>query len=520
MIVFLLRRIRFYFDFKKNRKASERRILLVYPKYPDTFWSFKHALWFIGKKAAHIPLGLLTVAAMIPKKWSIKLIDMNVSKLKDKHIRWADYVFISAMSVQADSARDVIARCKKLNVRTVAGGPLFTSTPEKFEGVADHLILNEAEVTFPRFLNDLQKEKAKKLYKAGEKEWADMKKSPVPLWHLVNLKKYASTCIQYSRGCPYDCEFCDITVLCGRVPRTKTKEQIIDELNRIYRLGWKGSVFFVDDNFIGNKKKLKEEILPAIEEWMKEKKYPFAFFTQASIELADHEDLMEGMIKAGFDIVFVGIETPNEQSLIECNKFQNKDRDLLESVKKIQKAGLQVQGGFIVGFDNDPPTIFDTQIKFIQESGVVTAMVGLLNALPRTRLYKRLKKENRLLEDTTGDNTDSTINFKPKMDPAVLVEGYHKIVRFIYEPKNYYARVRNFLRTYNPKQTKVFHFRPDRFEALIKSVFRLGIIGKERFQYWKLFFWILFNRPKFFPLAITFSIYGYHFRKVFEQSLR
>lgn len=490
------------------------KILLVYPYFPDSFWSFRHALKFILKKASSPPLGLLTVAAMLPEEYEKKLIDMNVSNLDDKDLMWADLVFISAMAIQRESVEKVITRCKSIGVKIVAGGPLFTTGYEEFNDI-DYLVLGEAEITLPMFLEDLKNGCPKHIYTSDQ--WADIRKTPIPLWSLINVNRYASINIQYSRGCPFNCEFCDITLLCGHVPRTKDREQIIRELESIYSCGFRGGVFFVDDNFIGNKRKLKNEILPAIVEWMEIRKHPFSFVTQASIELSDNEELMDLMVKAGFDTVFVGIETPNEQSLAECSKFQNKNRDLLASVKKIHKAGLQVQAGFIVGFDNDPITIFDTQIKFIQSSGIVTAMVGLLNALPRTKLYQRLEKEKRLIKDTSGDNTDFSINFIPKMNYDILIDGYKKILRTVYSPKHYYKRVKTFLKDYIPPKKRMLNLKLNYFYALLKSMLILGIIGKERFQYWKLFFWTMFKRPRLFPMAITFSIYGFHFRKVFEK---
>ncbi len=321
--------------------------------------------------------------------------------------------------------------------------------------------------------------------------------------------------IQYSRGCPYNCEFCDIIVLNGQRPRTKSKEQILSELDAIYRRGWRGSVFFVDDNFIGNKKKLKKEILPSLIEWMRQKKFPFYFFTEASINLSDDEDLMRSMVQAGFRRVFIGIETPNQDSLTECNKFLNKNRDLLDCVKKIQSYGLEVQGGFIVGFDNDTPSIFEKQIKFIQNSGIVTAMVGLLNAPRGTRLYQRLKEEGRLLKSTTGNNTDFSLNFIPKMNHETLISGYRKIIDTIYSPKHYYQRVKIFLKQYKPKKfDKKAYFKFYYFYAFLKSIWHLGIKGKERFHYWKLIAWTLARRPRFIGLSVSFAIYGFHFRKI------
>ncbi len=486
-------------------------ILLVYPMYPDTFWSFKHALKFVSKKASFPPLGLLTVAAMLPEDWNKKLIDMNANSLEDEDILWADYVFISAMSVQSKSANEVIARCKKLNTKIVAGGPLFTSSYENYEDV-DHLVLNEAEITFPQFLSDLEKGIPKHKYTSNE--WADITTTPLPRWDIVPIKNYTSMNLQYSRGCPFDCDFCDITVLYGRKPRTKTKEQVIDELDTLFFTGWRGPVFFVDDNFIGNKAKLKREILPAITEWMEKRKNPFYLNTEVSINLADDEQLMQLMVKAGFEAVFVGIETPNDESLIECNKPQNRNRDLISSIKKIQRFGLEVQGGFIVGFDNDPPSIFEKLANFIQESGIVTAMVGLLNAPKGTKLQKRLEDEGRMLKDFTGNNTDFSINFIPKMDSKELLDGYQKILNKIYSPKYFYERVMRFMKTFEPKKKKVFHLNPNYILALFRSIFKLGVIGEERIYYWKLFFWSLFRKPQLFSLAILFTIYGFHFKKI------
>ncbi len=490
------------------------KILLVFPEYPETFWSFKHALKFIFKKATHPPLGLLTVASMIPKEWDKRLVDMNVDKLTDRDIAWADYVFISATTIQKKSVTSIIARCKALKVKIVAGGPLFTSCYDEYENI-DHLVLNEAENTFPEFLQDLRSSNARHIYRSHK--WAHLKQTPIPAWKLLKLKKYASMSIQYSRGCPFACDFCDIPLLFGNKPRVKNKHQIIAELESLYTYGWRGTVFFVDDNFIGNKTDLKKEILPAVAAWMKKRNYPFTFMTQASVNLADDDELMDLMVEAGFNTVFVGIETPDEGSLSECGKRQNTNRDLVVCVKKIQSAGLQVQGGFIVGFDHDPLTIFERQIRFIQDSGIVTAMVGLLNAVRGTALYRRLQKENRLLTDASGDNTDCSINFMPKMRYEALIDGYKRIVRTIYSPDYFYARVKKFLAEYKPPHIGLSKLQFHDVKAFIMSIVVLGIKGKERFYYWRLFLWCVTSRPRLTPLAVTFAIYGFHFRKVFER---
>jgi radical SAM superfamily enzyme YgiQ (UPF0313 family) len=352
------------------------KILFVYPEFPDTFWSFKHALRFVHKKAGAPPLGLLTVAAMLPSDWEKRLVDLNVTHLTDESLVWADYVFVSAMVVQRESAQAVIRRCKAAGVKVVAGGPLFTMEYDQFPDV-DYFVLNEAEATLPPFLQDLERGEVKRVYTSTE--FPEIQQTPVPLWHLSELKYYETISIQFSRGCPFNCDFCNVTSLLGHRPRTKTADQIVSELDRIYALGWRKNIFFVDDNFIGNKKIIKTILLPALIEWRKGKN-GMPFSTEVSINLADDPELLSLMVRAGFDTVFVGIETPSEESLTECSKNQNKGRDLVESVRVLQRAGLQVQGGFIVGFDSDSPSIFQQQIDFIQKSGIVTAMVGLLQA--------------------------------------------------------------------------------------------------------------------------------------------
>lgn len=490
------------------------KILLVYPLYPETFWSFRYALKFIGRKASFPPLGLLTVAAMLPGEWEKRLVDLNVRPLADKEIAWADYVFISAMTIQRKSTQEVIARCRRLGVKTVAGGPLFTACHDDYPEV-DHLVLGEAELTLPPFLADLHNGRVRHMY--TDDRWADLTGTPIPLWDLIDVRNYAAMNIQYCRGCPFDCEFCDITALFGRRPRSKTQEQLIAELDSLYTRGWRGAIFFVDDNFIGDKGKLKREVLPAIIDWMDRKEHPFYFYTEASIDLADDPRLMEMMVRAGFEEVFIGIETPYEEGHAESGKVQNRNRDLLASVKSIQRAGLQVHGGFIVGFDSDPPSIFDRQILFIQESGIVTAMVGLLSAIRGTKLHERLNQEGRLLGDDTGNNMDSDVNFVPRMEVKELIGGYRTILDTIYLPKNYYQRVIRLLREYRPLHLGKFHLQPGYVGALFKSILFLGIIGRERFHYWKLFFWSLARCPRLFPLAITYAIYGFHFRKVAEK---
>jgi radical SAM superfamily enzyme YgiQ (UPF0313 family) len=490
------------------------RILFVNPQCPDTFWSFKYALKFISKKAAFPPLGLLTVAAMVPETWEKRLVDMNVTKLNDEDIKWADYVFLTAMAVQRESAISVINQCNRLGIKIVAGGPLFTSEYTDISGV-DHFILNEAEITLPPFIQDIQNGCPQHIYTSEEKP--ALEQTPLPLWKLVNTRQYSSMSVQYSRGCPFDCEFCDIVFLNGRIPRTKSSPQLIREFEALYKIGWRGSVFIVDDNFIGNKNKLKSDILPAVISWMKQNKYPFTLYTEASINLSDDDDLIKLMIEANFKMVFIGIETPNADSLAECGKIQNKQRDMVESVKKLQVFGLQVQGGFIVGFDSDPHSIFDSMIYFIQKSGIATAMVGLLNAPTGTKLYKRLQKENRIAGTFSGNNTELSTNLIPKMNLNLLLEGYQKIISTIYSPKFYHERIKTFLRNYKPSKFSIPSLNMADLKAFLRSIWTLGIKEKGRTYYWKMLGWTIIHRPRNFSTAVTLLIHGFHFRKISEN---
>jgi radical SAM superfamily enzyme YgiQ (UPF0313 family) len=485
------------------------RALLIYPEFPDTFWSFKHALKFIRRRAVLPPLGLVTIAPMLPKTWELRLVDCNVTDLRDEDLEWADYALISAMTVQRESTHRLVGRLKAAGLPVIAGGPLFTIAPEEFAEV-DHLVLNEAEVTLPLLLADLAAGTPQPIYRSDERP--AIAATPVPRWDLLDMRRYASMAIQFSRGCPHNCEFCNVTALLGHRVRTKTAAQIVAELDSMYAAGWRDKIFFVDDNFIGNQRYLKSQLLPALLKWQQAHQGTH-FYTEASVNLVDDPELMRMMVAAGFDTVFVGIETPDEAGLAEAGKKQNRGRDLVSAVKEIQRAGLQVQGGFIVGFDSDTAAIFQRQIDFIQRSGIVTAMVGLLQAPPGTPLFRRLQGEGRLCGVLSGDNVDGETNIVPKMSLEALRDGYHAIMKGIYAPKPYYQRVRTFLREYQPPSL------PTRLDtqyvlAFFRSVLRLGIIGRERVQYWRLLAWTVVRRPRMFQLAVTLAIYGHHFRKV------
>jgi radical SAM superfamily enzyme YgiQ (UPF0313 family) len=490
------------------------KILLVFPQIPTTFWSFHNALKFISKKSSEPPLGLLTIAALLPQNWEKRLIDMNVSSLLDEHIQWADYVFLTGMNVQRQSFKEVVHHCNRLNTPVVAGGPMVTTDGTVFEGV-DHYVLNEAENTLPLFLADLQTGSIKHVYSSTE--YPSISKTPSPLWDLLEMDRYASISIQYSRGCPFDCEFCSITTLNGHMPRTKSRNQLLKELELLYEQGWRGRVFIVDDNFIGNKRKLKDDILPALIKWQENFDYPFRFMTEVSINLADDDKLLNLMVQAGFNSAFIGIETVDSESLTECGKSQNKNRDMVKSVQKLHRRGIVVSGGFIVGFDNDPGSIFEQQINFIQNSGIVTAMVGLLNAIPGTRLFQRLKSEKRILSDFEGNNMDGSLNFIPKMNQQALMNGYKSILKTIYSHKEYYRRIKTFLKEYNPPLYKNSLPSKNEILAFFKSLWILGIVEKGRRYFWSLILTSIIKYPTKFALAVKMAIYGFHFRRVIES---
>lgn len=488
------------------------RALLVYPEFPATYWSFKYALKFVGKKSAFPPLGLITVASMLPSDWELKLVDMNVARLRARDVEEADVVFLSAMSVQRESAEKTIRFCQGLGRPVVCGGPLFSCEPDKFE-YADCRVLYEGEVNIPDFIRDFTAGRMKKVY--DRRDYPQMDSAPIPRWDLVDVGKYAGMCLQFSRGCPFDCDFCNVTSLFGRAPRTKSAEQVIAELDAICATGWKQAVFFVDDNFIGNKPYLKSDLLPAIIKWQRSRRVKIPFFTEASINLADDDALMSLMRVAGFDSVFIGIETPDEASLQSCNKKQNRGRDMIECVKKIQGYGMQVQAGFIVGFDTDTDGVFQRQIDFIQKSGIVIAMVGILQAPVGTKLYARMKEAGRIVSEWSGNNVASATNIATKMNLETLSRGYRMIFEKIYSHDGYYGRIREFLKNYEVPEVRSPVSLSD-IAAFAKANLRLGVFSAGRFAYWRLLAWVLLKRRALLPEAVRLSIMGLHFRKVYR----
>jgi radical SAM superfamily enzyme YgiQ (UPF0313 family) len=485
--------------------------LLIYPEWPDTYWSFKHVLPFQGKRAAYAPLSLLTVAALLPKHWRTRLVDMNVQSLSEADLKWADVALLSGMLVHKADLIALLKRCRARGLRTVIGGPITTSL-DTLIPLADHIVAGEAEDLIAELAQDLEHGRAKPLYRASE--LPSLQRTPPPDLSLINPRHYSSMAIQYSRGCPFNCEFCDIIEVYGRRPRTKTVAQVMTELDVLYDRNWRGSVFFVDDNFIGNKKNVKE-LLPAVADWNIRRGRPFSFFTEASINLADDTELLCSMQEAGFHRVFVGIETPDEASLKEAQKLQNTRRSLLDSVRRLQQYGLEVMAGFIVGFDNDTEAIFDRQVKFINEAAIPLAMVGLLQALPGTQLYRRLFKEGRIVGEANGDNTGGGINFRPNMDLNRLLEGYRSVMKRIYDRDSYYERVRTFLDHYQPG-TRVRRTVSDYF-AFLQSMVRQGVLDSERSSYWKFLLDAATKYRHAFGTAVTLAIMGHHFRAITDN---
>lgn len=487
-------------------------VLLVYPRYPNTFWSFRHAVRFLGKKAAFPPLGLLTVAAMLPPDWQLRLVDLNVRALHERDIAWADMVFVSAMIVQKDSAQEVLTRAKAFGKRTVVGGPYFTSCDRHAVRGVDHFVLNEAEVTLPPFLADLREGTPKEVYVSEDKP--NLAKTPTPRWDLIRLKDYATMLLQFTRGCPFDCEFCDITKLYGKKTRLKGAPQFVAEVDLLFQAGYRGAVFVVDDNFVGNMRETKA-MLPHLIAWQRKHRFPFTFLTEASVNLAKDRDLMRLMQEAGFNKVFLGIETPSMESLRECKKGQNLHVDLEEVVRIIQSYGMEVLAGFIVGFDSDTTDIFERQIRFIQTTGIPRAMVGLLTALPKTKLWERLHASGRLLASSSGNNVSAELNFQTVMERSKLVAGYKEILATIYSDREYYARVATMLRNLGPYARSKLQWCDIR--AFIHSVVRIGIFSPARSHYWKL---LLGTRWRTFPLAVEAAIVGRHLKIVAREVIR
>lgn len=492
-------------------------ILLVYPQIPKSIIQFTDMVKVAGKKSAFPPLGLLTVASLLPLNWNKKLVDLNTAAIKESDIKWADYAFISAMNVQSESVRDVIKLLNQYKLKIIAGGPLFTHEYMEYDGI-DHFVLNEAEVTLPQFLDDLNKGTLKKIYKSTE--FADVHKTPPTMWELANLDDYLYAVVQYSRGCPYLCDFCDVTALFGRRLRTKTPNQIIEELDILISQSNIEHILFADDNLIGNKKLLKKELLPALIEWRKHNRYTPGFATQVTINLADDSELTELMLEAGFRHILIGIESVDEESLVAMKKKQNTRRNILEDIKYLQDLGFTITGTFIVGLDTDKPTVFDDVINFIQESGIVLSIINILKAPPGTELYERMKRENRLLE-TFKFGEDAT-NVIPLMGINQLRKGYKKIINEIYSPESVYKRTQKYFESNKTYKVKYPLKRKVKFKDLVTALrifIILGIIDKNKRYFWKLIFTTMKKNYKYLDLAVLFSLILYQYSILREENI-
>lgn len=493
------------------------KCLCIYPRIPPTFWSFRYALKFINKKAAFPPLGLLTIASFLPDEWEKRFVDMNITEFDLSDLKWADVLLISGMEIQKKEVLKILKYSKDNNICVIAGGPLFSNEPEKYMSLTSSIVIGEAEGVINKVICDFSSGKLEPVYK--DNGFPSLDNIPPPLWNIAEIEKYASLCIQISRGCPYNCDFCNVTSLFGRRVRIKPVERVIMELDVIKSYNWKGDVFFVDDNFVANHRYVKESLLPTIIEWQKKNNFLFKFHTQASMDLADDNELLDLMVEANFDKVFIGIETPEEESLKECNKRHNTGRNLLNDVRKIQQKGIQVQGGFIVGFDRDNSTIFNRQIDFIEKAAIVTAMVGILQAIPGTGLFNRLKAESRIDGELTGDNVDVETNIIPSMNIDVLKQGYRRMMKYLYQHQNFYKRCRDFVRMYKSKIHSIRGISLAEWKAFWKIIWTLGIKEKGRISFWYTFLWTLFFKPYVLPQIITLSVFGYHFRKLIDTKI-
>ncbi len=493
--------------------GSTLKVLLVWPRIPSSFWTFDGVLDLVRIEANHPPLGLLTVAALCPKNWTLRLIDRSFERLLDTDLLWADLVMVSGMRVQIDDIREILLRARALGKRTMIGGPLASSEPELLLQLADHVVSGEPDEVFAEIASDLERGSARRLYEVKEKP--DVNKTPLPRFDLLKFEKYASMAVQFSRGCPFQCEFCDIITIYGRKPRTKTPAQVMAELDALVKLGWRDEVFIVDDNFIGNHK-LALKLSFELQEWQKRRGYPLLFYTEASMDLAQKPELIDAMVKANFFYIFMGIESPSPKALKEAKKYQNLRRDPLESVRFIQSRGLWVTAGFIIGFDSDTEEIFEQQRDFIEQAAIPWAMAGFLMAPPTTPLFDRMLKEGRLLSDSTATSNFDPPNFKTLLPLPVLLKGFKETLSSLYAPSTFYDRCYRSLLQWKPREPQKAPEIPlwTLIKICARSITRQGFLSSYRAAYWRFFFRLLGRwprDPRKLSLGFAMLLSGHHF---------
>jgi len=490
------------------------KTLMVWPKIPDSFWTFMGMMRLLREKVVIPPLGLITVAALCPKGWDIRLIDQGVEDLSDADILWADLVMVSGMRVQRRGLEEVLSRARSLGRRTIVGGPYASGDPEAMLKLADHVVVGEPDEVFDAIAKDLEEGSARRLYTIDDKP--DLTQTPVARFDLLKTDFYASMAIQFSRGCPFQCEFCDIIQLYGRKPRTKRPQQIMAELETLLKLGWKKQVFIVDDNFIGNHR-LALELAQELEKWQQAHGYPLAFYTEASMDLARHPALIEAMVKANFLYVFVGIESASKESLVEAKKLQNLSLDPIDSIKILHQGGLWVTGGFILGFDSDTEDIFEQQIGFVERAAIPWALVNFLHALPQTALHARMQREGRMIEDSPNSRDGTAPNFRTVLPPHVLLRGFQKTLTSIYDPTKYFERAWRSLQAWQTRKCQRPAQQPGLVEIakiMLRSIWHQGLRSSYRRAYWKYLLRLVTrcstNHVKIW-IGFTTLIAGHHF---------
>jgi radical SAM superfamily enzyme YgiQ (UPF0313 family) len=486
------------------------KVLLIYPLFPKSFWSFEKTLALVDCKALMPPLGLITVAAILPQEWEFKLIDHNIEEINESDWDWAELVIISGMIVQKDDMLLQVAAAKQRNKLVAVGGPYATTSPQEvLDAKADFLVLDEGEITLPMFVEALEKGDRSGIFRSAEKP--AVTETPIPRYDLLDLTAYDNMSVQFSRGCPFQCEFCDIIVLYGRKPRTKEPQQLLAELECIYNLGWRGAVFMVDDNFIGNKRNVKL-LLKELKVWMAAKEYPFGITTEASVDLAQDDELMQLMVECNFKKVFLGIETPDQDSLALTSKFQNTRDPLTESIDKITRAGMQVMAGFIIGFDGEKPHAGDRIVRFVEQTNIPLAMFSMLQALPSTALWNRLEKEGRLLNSSANINQTTLMNFIPTRDIEEIASEYVNAFWQLYDPAAYLNRIFDYyMKLGAVKNAKSLRPSWKTIRALSLLLWKQGVIAQTRWLFWRNLIQVLIQKPRQLEIYMTLCAYLEHF---------